>query len=78
MNITFCDINNENLDALKKVFGDLPNFSFMGNQINSVQADCIVSPANSYGLMDGGVDRSINYSLNYISEKVQTLIESYY
>ena len=78
MNIIFCDITSENLEALRGAFSDLPNFSFVRNQINSVPADCIVSPANSYGLMDGGVDRAINYSLDYISDKVQKLIQSHY
>jgi O-acetyl-ADP-ribose deacetylase (regulator of RNase III) len=78
MKIIFCDTNNQNLEALKNAFGDLPYFDFKCNQINSVVADCIVSPANSYGLMDGGVDRVINYCLNYISEKVKNIIQSCY
>lgn len=78
MKIIFCDNNPQNLEALRKAFGNLQYFDFMQNNINSVQADCIVSPANSYGLMDGGVDRSINYSLNYISEKIQKFIQFKY
>jgi O-acetyl-ADP-ribose deacetylase (regulator of RNase III) len=78
MIIIFCDINKENLDALRTTFGKLPNFEFVQNNINSIQADCVVSPANSYGLMDGGVDRIINYSLNFISEKVKDIIQFRY
>jgi O-acetyl-ADP-ribose deacetylase (regulator of RNase III) len=78
MKIIFCDINKNNLDALKSEFQQIPNFEFVDKSINSVDADCIVSPANSYGIMDGGVDRIINYSLNYISEKVQNQIQIKY
>jgi len=55
MKIIFCDTNPQHLEALHSAFGNLPYFDFKQNQINSVAADCIVSPANSYGLMDGGV-----------------------
>ena len=38
---------------------DLERFSFVESRLNQLQAaqvtfDCIVSPANSYGIMDGG------------------------
>lgn len=38
---------------------DLERFSFLESRLNQLQAarvtfDCIVSPANSYGIMDGG------------------------
>lgn len=78
MKIIFSDINDANLDSLKVVFKDLPYFEFTKSSINSVDGDCIVSPGNSYGIMDGGVDRIINYSLNYISETVQLLIRKKY
>ncbi|KAF8546641.1 macro domain-like protein, partial [Imleria badia] len=40
---------------------DLERFSFLESRLNRLQAaqvtfDCIVSPANSYGIMDGGFD----------------------
>jgi O-acetyl-ADP-ribose deacetylase (regulator of RNase III) len=78
MKIIFCDTNKENLEALNNVFKGNDSFGFVCGQINSIQADCIVSPANSYGLMDGGVDRVINYTTNYISEKVQKIIQFQY
>jgi O-acetyl-ADP-ribose deacetylase (regulator of RNase III) len=78
MKIIFCDRNIQNLEALRNAFNNLHHFEFVQNNITSVKADCIVSPANSYGLMDGGVDRTINYSLNYISEKVKKIIQFRY
>jgi len=67
-------LEKDTIEAFSKVFGNLPNFDVRKANITSQKADVIVSPANSYGLMDGGVDKPINYSLNYISEKVQKII----
>jgi O-acetyl-ADP-ribose deacetylase (regulator of RNase III) len=78
MKIIFCDRNPQIVTALRDAFMGIPYFEFIQNDINSLQADCIVSPGNSYGLMDGGVDRIINYCLDYISEKVQKMIQYRY
>lgn len=78
LNIIFCDKNINNLNALKTYFGDLPNVTYTNIDIVSTKADCIVSPGNSYACMDGGVDRFINYSLNYISSDVKTIIKNKY
>ena len=73
-------LKKEILDDLQKSFQDLPNFEFRRTNILQVtQADCIVSPANSYGLMDGGVDGPINYGLNYIDARiVRPYIQKYF
>jgi len=48
-------LKKEILADLQSSFSDLPNFEFKRTNILQVKtADCIVSPANSYGLMDGG------------------------
>lgn len=76
--ITFCDINEENLEPFRSIFKDINCFCFVKNHINSIEADCIVSPGNSYGIMDGGVDRAINYCCNGIGDNVQKMIELKY
>jgi O-acetyl-ADP-ribose deacetylase (regulator of RNase III) len=64
-------LKKEILANLQKSFQDLPNFEFRRTNILQVtNADCIVSPGNSYGLMDGGVDGPINQGLNYIAERI--------
>jgi len=78
MKIIFCDTCAGALNALRTEFGDIPMFDFTREPINGISADCIVSPANSYGLMDGGVDRVINYATNYISVTVQKIIQVQY
>ncbi len=74
----FSDLSSKNTEALRAAFGNLPNFEFHRQNITDIAADVIVSPANSYGMMDGGVDKAINYSLNYISKNVKHIIETQY
>ena len=47
-------------EAWNELFADLPNVEVVeGNFEQIPEFDCIVSPANSFGLMDGGVDAHI-------------------
>src|SRR5215467_4956152 len=47
-------------DAFKAYFGELPNVEvFQGYFERVPQFDCMVSPANSFGMMDGGIDAAI-------------------
>lgn len=89
MNIVLLDLNSTITEAWKKNFaeydkvavvrGDLLSFlnTPMGKDI-----DCIVSPANAYGLMDGGLDKAIsNYYEGHsidIGREVRYLIRNYY
>ena len=48
--------------------------------MDSTNVECVVSPANSYGLMDGGYDRAISEWFGWdLMEKVQKyIIENYW
>ena len=54
------------------------------NIFKSDAADCIVSPANSFGIMDGGIDAVLTlmlektYDEDYIGRKVRKVIEEEY
>lgn len=51
--------------------------SFMRQRGNEI--DCVVSPANSYGLMDGGYDLAIsNWFGEKLPQKVQKYIQAHY
>ncbi len=53
----FRDFNDELIDAWKKVFGKYLNFNIChGDILQAGEASAIVSPANSFGVMDGGID----------------------
>ena len=74
----FVDRNKDVVDTYGSVFRDLKNVTVHRGNILGQKADCIVSPGNSYGCMDGGVDKAINYTLNYISKDIKEIINNYY
>lgn len=65
------DINkNFCVEALKVGFQHVENVD-----ITTKKASCVVSPANSFGFMDGGVDAAYSRRFHGIQEKVQDAIE---
>ena len=50
------DIDEEVVQSWKKHFKGMENVSISSGDIFELQADAIVSPANSFGYMDGGID----------------------
>jgi len=61
MKIIFFDINPSFMDVYKRVLSDvIPNSEYIvgdiRNIIKNVQFDALLSPANSYGDMRGGID----------------------
>lgn len=47
-------------DTWKQYFADLPRVRVVNDRFENVaEFDCMVSPANSFGLMDGGIDAAI-------------------
>lgn len=68
-------------DCFEKAFRDFDNVEVhrgFFEQLDNI--DCLVSPANSYGLMDGGMDQAItNYFGNQLQERVQGhIIKEFY
>lgn len=58
--------------AWEQFCGDLPDVSVHRGSILDVATDAVVSPANSYGFMDGGID--MVYS-QYFGWQVQTWLQ---
>lgn len=55
-----------------KVFcGDLPNVEIVQGNILDVECDAVVSPANSFGFMDGGID---GLYLDHFGRDIQTSV----
>jgi O-acetyl-ADP-ribose deacetylase (regulator of RNase III) len=63
-------------DAWKSYFGDLPNYEVVNGYFERLpEFDCMVSAANSFGLMDGGVDLAIIRYFGYeLESRVQKRI----
>lgn len=56
MELWLVDINPELVNAWQKEFADCENVYVECDDILKLAEDTIVSPANSYGRMDGGID----------------------
>lgn len=79
MKIYLLDINKEMTDAWSKYFEHTPievvNKDFATFMTEHPDIEAIVSPANSFGLMDGGYDKAItNYFGPELMETVQLVI----
>ena len=80
MHFYFTDTNPEITDAWHRVFADVPQVTIRHGSIFDVPADALVSPANSFGYMNGGIDFAISKTLGWHLEKdLQHVIrEKYY
>lgn len=80
MKIYLLDINKSMTDAWHNYFGHTHGVWIVNDDFHNFMSrfhdvDCVVSPANSFGLMDGGYDLAItNYFGNQLQERVQQYI----
>ena len=56
MQIFLCSVKHSLTKAWPKFFSDLPNVTVHEGPILDLEVDAVVSPANSFGFMDGGVE----------------------
>lgn len=69
------DNSQKLVDAWKHVFSNIPEVKPVAGDYFQQPADAIVSPANSFGIMDGGLDLAIRDQLGHgVQSKVQTVI----
>jgi O-acetyl-ADP-ribose deacetylase (regulator of RNase III) len=67
-------------EAFQKYFNSFPNVEIVNNYFEWLpEFDCIVSPANSFGMMDGGIDADIiRFFGKSLMDKVQQrILEEY-
>jgi O-acetyl-ADP-ribose deacetylase (regulator of RNase III) len=76
LRIIFVDPNPNFKAAIDEFFKDVPNIQTVVGKFQQIpDFDCMVSPANSFGLMDGGVDADIIGYFGYpLMERVQNRI----
>ncbi len=60
MRLVLCDLNPRLVRAWQRYFGAIPDVHIECGDMLRVQADALVSPANSFGFMDGGLDQAIS------------------
>lgn len=75
MNIILTSVDNALADAWEQFCGDLPFVSVHRGSIFDLSCDAVVSPANSYGFMDGGIDLLYSEVFGWdVQERLQALI----
>ena len=76
MQIYLVDINTKMIESWEKYFKYENNVNVICSDIYTFlvnkNIDCIVSPANSFGIMDGGIDLELN---RYFSNNVNPLFQ---
>lgn len=80
MNLILCDCNENLCKEWQRYFKDETNVKVICNDFRNVsEYDCVVSPANSFGIMDGGFDGAlINYFGHELMKRVQDKIRVEY
>ena len=80
MHYLLIDKNPRMISAWQEFFGEEENIKILEGDITNVSCDAIVSPANSFGFMDGGVDYAISMRLGWdfqldLQQKIKDLPE---
>ncbi len=63
-------------DAWKECFGDQSQLEIIDDDITKVECDAVVSPANSFGFMDGGLDLALSERFGWdVQDRLQVMIK---
>jgi O-acetyl-ADP-ribose deacetylase (regulator of RNase III) len=76
MKIILTGLEPKLIKAWKEFFNSEENVSVIENDITKVHCDAIVSPANSFGFMDGGLDYALSERFGWdLEKKLQKIIK---
>ncbi len=77
MRIILTAIDQDLTDAWTKFCGDLNIISIHQGSILDLASDAVISPANSFGFMDGGIDLIYSHYFGWqVQEHLQKLIKT--
>src|SRR5262245_41056353 len=77
MRIVLAAVESDLADAWERHCGDLPDVSVHHGSILGLSVDAVVSPANSFGFMDGGIDHLYSHHFGWqVQDKLQELIRT--
>ncbi len=77
MQIILADLNSNLVDVWKADFKHVDGVSVHQGSIFGVDCDALVSPANSYGYMDGGIDLEISRFFGWhVQQRLQERIKT--
>lgn len=73
------DLNSRLVDAWEKQFADEPDVQVSAGDIFGVRCDGIVSPANSFGYMDGGIDLAYSHHFGWeLQSRLQAVLQEHH
>jgi len=77
--IVLSDLSKDLTDAWARVFAEYSNVEVKRGDILNFKADAIVSPANSFGFMDGGIDLVYSEYFGWdLQKRLQKIIQKEY
>lgn len=77
MKIILCDLDTKLIEAWQHFFGGESNVTIHEGDITKLACDAVVSPANSFGFMDGGLDYALSERFGWDLEKrLQQMIKA--
>ncbi len=77
MKIVLAAVENELADAWERHCGDLTDVTIHRGSVLDLSVDAVVSPANSYGFMDGGIDYLYSQRFGWeVQSRLQHLIRT--
>lgn len=73
-------VSQDLFEAFKKHFAKFPQVEVVFKRFEDTEFDCVVSAANSFGLMDGGVDQCITdyFGIQMMKRVQQEVLKQYY
>lgn len=79
LRLSLCDRNPDVARALAEQFSDAEGAEVLEGDLLALDCDAVVSPANSFGYMDGGIDRAIDQFYEGNAQKaVLTMIAEHF
>ena len=77
MKIVLAAVEDDLADAWERHCGDLPDVFIHRGSILDLSVDAVVSPANSFGFMDGGIDHLYSHVFGWeVQDRLQELIRT--
>ena len=74
--VVLCDILPNLVREWRRVFAAHPDVEIQCGDLLEVEADAYVSPANSLGIMDGGIDAALSARFPRVDARVQAAIRA--
>jgi O-acetyl-ADP-ribose deacetylase (regulator of RNase III) len=77
LKIILAALDDDLADAWQRHCGDLPDVTIHRGSILDLSVDAVVSPANSFGFMDGGIDHLYSSRFGWeVQDRLQQLIRT--